>query len=433
MLTAAVLVGGVASAGMMMVPPAAQLALVAGVLIVVTLGVSRTPVVYLAVAVVLYLFSQTEFSAAFPEAGVATRGAAVVVALMAARLANASRPDKPRELLALAALASSAYATSIVAHGATVTAMLDMAVLIVVCASLYVVVSKVDATSIKMALEVAMWVVLASSALAVLSSYVGALEAGRLTGYLSSSNSLGFFAALAVLLGLLVDGRRMRFMLVVVAAVVLVLTASRASLLALVVATGVTSIRVVVRREPHSQRLIGATAIGGVLAYVVLQVIAATELLIVRTNNSREAGAEYALQARQGSPWTGIGYDQSESEIASTPLRWLAEGGYVGLGLVLLSYAVLLIWSWWRSWQAFLVAAFGVTHSLFEGWLFAGGSGLFLTFWLLYYCASATSTGALHHASPDSTASARDGRSRSVGPGLSGAVSAVRQRHPRLG
>lgn len=104
---------------------------------------------------------------------------------------------------------------------------------------------------------------------------------------------------------------------------------------------------------------------------------------LLRTSNTRDEGILQATQAVQASGGLGVGYQQTTAEIASTPFRWLAWGGYPALILILLSYTFAAILARRHSWRTLFVVMFGIVHSLFEGWYLVGGSTLFFVYWLV--------------------------------------------------
>ena len=384
-----------------------QSAIVIDIALVIFLMVARPSAMHVGIAVALYMFAHSEASRDNEVVGVVARILALAVVLIAvSRCRRDSQRVQPWEFSALILLSSLAYLTAMLTHGFTSAAIIDLTSLALSCICLFEAFRYLPRELIRAGVELAIFLAVGTS-LALAFALPGfAFEGVRLEGLFVNANTLGFFAALGLLLGVLGDGRRFRFALMVVSGVTLVMTGSRSALLALTIAMLLTSLRVVIRRDKGTLSLIAMTAVGSTAGYFLLSSSLSTEMLILRDNDSRSTGSDYALEIASQHLWRGIGYGQSQIEIANTPLRWLAETGLVGFLCVIVAYIVILTFAWRRSWQAFLVATFGVVSSLFEGWYFAGGSGLFFTYWFVYVCAAGSSSHPLHREGADTTKSA---------------------------
>jgi O-antigen ligase len=238
------------------------------------------------------------------------------------------------------------------------------------------------------------------------------LGLGDFSGVCGHSLTLGPIAALAGLAGL-ADGitRRSRsgFLLFAVASVVVMLTSSRASLaglgLGIVVALAVTW-----KRRPLASLVIlsAAGAIGAMpLASLDwIGVVLPDELVAGLARKSWEHTREGHWQARwdefQSSPFNGVGFatgwngtvgfndETSAVETGSSYLALLSMTGLVGAAAFAL-IGVTLVQRLYKNWhrldehqrlQIAVLGAFWTVHLGAEGYVYAVGSPLALTFWL---------------------------------------------------
>lgn len=238
-----------------------------------------------------------------------------------------------------------------------------------------------------------------------------AMVGGRLQGYFVSANTLGFFCAAWILHAFVTRQITPRlFMASTLPVIALLLTGNRSGGVALVVAMVTFLIRsLATRNGKQAWRLtvlVGAFAVG-----IALQGRALTES-ILRDNNSRLNGIDFALHQSELHWLGGVGYNQSPVELASTPLRWLVEEGYLAAALCVLAYAATLLVGLRSGPGPTATAAFGIVSSLLEGWYFAGGSALFFCYWLVVLAARDTSQDTLHLAATNSSADSGHGRPR---------------------
>src|SRR5699024_5346788 len=240
--------------------------------------------------------------------------------------------------------------------------------------------ARVRPTLSETGIERALFIALILSVLWAIIQPGEAFRGGRLEGIFVNANTLGFFAALGLLICVTHQRTRFRSHLFILSGASLVASGSRSPLLALAVAMIVGSVVAIVRLEKGNVRLLIFTALGSLIGLAVRNLVVTQDLDILRTNDSRAGGTEYALRVAGSHPWFGIGYGNSQSESASTALRWMTEGGVVSLMCVVCVYVLILKSASAHSWQAVTLAVFGIVHSIFEGWYFAGGSGLFFAF-----------------------------------------------------
>ena len=363
---------------------------------------AKSSALHVCIAVTLYLFAHSHAGAEAPEAAAYARALALLVILIAAaRLpANTERQTSP-ELLVLIAVGTSAFGFAMATRGIDQNVATDALSFALSCLTLIVAVRRLPIAMLRTGVERTILLALIASLVTAFLKPGEALPGGRLEGLFSNANTLGFFAAIGLLLAMTAQDVKTKWTLFVVSGVVLVATGSRSSLLAIAIAMILTTVVVIIRAEARSSTLLALTALGCVIGYFASRSFLAANLSILRENNSRSIGTHYAWHVAGAAPWRGVGYGRSAVEIASTPLRWLAETGYVGMGLVLATYVLILLVAWRHSWPAFLVAVFGVVSSTFEGWYFAGGSGLFLCYWVVYFSGERSAVRADHLARRD--------------------------------
>lgn len=384
---------GIAMVGLYSISPLkAQVAVVLAITLLIFLISSRPSDIHITIAVVLYMFAHTNIALAAPQLSNYTRGLALLVILTMV-LRSKRRDDQPSsvEMTVLLVTGASAYAMAIATHGIDSNVASDAFSLISACLVMTIGVRRLPTDTLRRGMERALFLALGLSAAAGLLTPGTAIRGGRLAGVFVNANTLGFFAALGLLMGVTVVTGWSRWTLLSLSTATLVAAGSRSPLLAFVVAMIVASISVIVKSERRSLRLLILTALGSFAGYFVITSLQSSNLFIVRDNNSRSGGTNYARYIADISPWRGIGYGRAQVEIASTPLRWLAETGILGLALVVIAYVFVMVLALRRSWPSVLVATFGVTSSLFEGWYFAGGSALFLGYWLVYFSSDQSS------------------------------------------
>lgn len=210
-----------------------------------------------------------------------------------------------------------------------------------------------------------------------------ALEGGRLRGIFENANSLGFFAFLAIAAALFLRGRRFWTITLMASGVVaLVLTGSRASLLAVLIclAGWVVSRLIWVGWA----LLITGLAFGDRAVGWASSLSPELELLL-RNNNSRDGSVQTALADWSSSPLFGVGLGQESGIIASTPLRALAQGGSLGFAAIVLLWTVLLVMALRSSPSLTWFTLAAIAHSLFEGWMLSPISPLLMVFVVLWW------------------------------------------------
>ncbi|WP_454085371.1 hypothetical protein [Georgenia sp. Marseille-Q6866] len=321
-----------------------------------------------------------------PVAGVAARPAGVALIALAALTSPVPRPAGAPALAGRWALALCApLATYVVLTTAPNGQWNQLALyLVALCLPAVLVVSTgshLTVTDLRRGLAVGLAGSVAGSlAVAVVRPDLG-IEGGRLRGLLENANGLGFLAFLLGGLAILVPTRWSRLSLVL-SAVALMWSASRASALALVTI----GLLELLRRRRYG--LVASLAVALVLGVVVvtrLDVPMGPLEGLLRTTDSRSSSLATALADSRTSPLWGVGLNSESSIIASSPLRALSNGGALGLLCVALQ-AVLVLRASLVSGRATVFAAAGLFHSLFEGWLLSPSSPFLLVFagaWIL--------------------------------------------------
>jgi hypothetical protein len=209
------------------------------------------------------------------------------------------------------------------------------------------------------------------------------IAGGRLRGITDNANSLGFYAFLLGSLALIiVKQTSARIVLFALSGGVIVWTSSRASMLAL----GIVVLSLLFSRRSLTAVLAAVGVIGAcIVGWVAWPGVSDMGSALLRANNSRSLSFDTAIQAFHSSPLIGLGMGNNANEIASSPLRALADGGIGGLVAVVILWVSLL----WFSRQGgirtvgFAVAA--IVHSLFEGWLLSPVSPFLLIFVLCWW------------------------------------------------
>lgn len=192
-----------------------------------------------------------------------------------------------------------------------------------------------------------------------------ATENGRLRGSLGNANTLGFLAALLIVMSVVyTKSHLLQSLVFFLSGTVLLLSASRGALLFLTVTLVVLGIE----RWRIRRRLVKVLILGGGALFAFLLVNDAPEIL--RTDNSRDDSVGLAIQAWKQAPFLGIGRELGvQLPIAGSFSAGLVWGGVVGLaGLILLTIGFLMAtlkgWSGTRS-----LAAGAIIYSLVESWM----------------------------------------------------------------
>ena len=381
-----------------------QMAATASLLLALALVGMTKPSQYAFLASMSYMLAHMEFAKEIPGATVLSRSAALLILVVAyIRFRGREQPAQPRELTVVLSMGLSAYGLTFLIHGWNPDAFLAAGTLALSGIALSLLLVAVPGAGISRGIEAALAATLIVSIMWGVVLPGEGLEARRLEGIFSNANTLGFFAGLALVLAIVRAGRaRSRYALLLIAAVAIVGSASRSALLAVLVAMVVAALKVLFSSERKTILAVTmVVALTGGIAAITLNL---SGWLIFRRNASRGSGTDYALGIADSRPWEGVGYGATQLEVASTPLRWLAEVGILGFAAVVVAYLAVLILAWRRSWRTVTVAVFGVVSSLFEGWYFAGGSALFFTFWIAYISVVETSRSPLRDGAADSAA-----------------------------
>lgn len=343
--------------------------------------ISRSLVAPVASALLVFFASETELGQAVDVVSVGAKsGAFALLVVLAARC----RADRRPTLFAwFAAVAGLAYSWAGYRNPSIIWVVDALGLLLAVLA-LAMVASRVAAATIGEAVDIALAVSLTFSALLPFTGWTGVIEGGRLEGFFANANTLGFMAAAGVMRATLAWRGGWHWLLLGASALCLIWSGSRAPMLGLGVGVAIALIYSIIRGSNGIHRLVwmALTLAAGGVAFLS---IGQEGVGMRRTADTRAEGTGYAFQAVRLYPWDGVGYAGSSVEVASSPLRWLAETGWPGFWLILAAYGVLAVAAWNQSWRTMFVASFGISHSVFEGWLFAGGSSLFVVFWLILF------------------------------------------------
>lgn len=384
-----------------------QIALTGAVALALGLMICRTPVAYVTTAALLYMSAHTHPAEGESVAILLRVGGLAVLVLAGVQFRNGTKMpvEGLGSLKAVLYCGAAAYGVTIAVHGVSPEIVLAWATFVGVGFALSILSRNSQRADIATALGRALLIALLGSIVMGIAVPSIGLEGDRLEGIFRNANTLGFFAALGIMLSIGVRENSARVLLFLLGGACLLWSASRSALLAIAIAVTLSGLRAIVTND--DKRSAWIALVGGSVGGVVLSLTDTQTVMILRTNDSRAGGTEYALQVADQSLWTGIGYGGSVVEVASTPLRWLVEGGLLAALAVVLAYLLAFIAAWRLNAPAFAVVVFGIVSSLFEGWYLAGGSALFLMHWLTYVATIANAEGTFYSRSPNSSKNAR--------------------------
>jgi O-antigen ligase len=225
-------------------------------------------------------------------------------------------------------------------------------------------------------------VIVGSTAFGLVSPSHGLLG-DRLRGLVSNPNLLGFYCALVVALLLTYRGRSVwRGCAWLVVGGALLWSGSRSGLLAAVLVTVLN-----LGLRPGRWRLVWIVIAAGLLVAAVgfPEWITGSDLLILRSNNSRTASYEYAMEVLRERPLYGIGYQAETTPVASTPLRALAQAGILGGVTIGLIYLAILYYSARAGGPTLVFGLVMIVHSVFEGWLLSPVGPMMMCFIAVWF------------------------------------------------
>lgn len=205
------------------------------------------------------------------------------------------------------------------------------------------------------------------------------IENLRLRGVLENANALGFAAFALGAVSIAAHLVRWQSLLGLgVALSCLVLSGSRASMLALIiVAFGLAIGRI--RRA----RIVVAFSSAAVILAWLLSPAALADLFLFRTTDTRSAGFEIVQHAISESFWTGLGELPMATRVAGSPFAAGITGGVLGLiGLGAMYFGLIRGFATSRPRALSLVVA-GIVHSLFESWMLSFSAPMLVTFFVL--------------------------------------------------
>lgn len=203
-----------------------------------------------------------------------------------------------------------------------------------------------------------------------------ALRGERLRAFMANPNSLGAYAALALLVAVvLIRSGTVSVLLVLASFVVILWSGSRASALAAM--AGLLVLGVLGSSRP---RWLLAGAGMAAIGLTIMADLALFDGGLFREANTREASLNEALRVLQGSPLLGLGAAQETVEVASSPLRAIVHGGAVGLLGIVVMYAALVLEALRVRGALVALTVAGIVHSLAEGWFLSAVSPMLLVY-----------------------------------------------------
>lgn len=220
-----------------------------------------------------------------------------------------------------------------------------------------------------------------------------AFRGDRLRAFMANPNSLGAYAAFAVLVAVvLVRNAATSVLLTVASFAVIWWSGSRASALAAV--GGLVILALSGRSRP---RWLLAGAATAAITLVVLADVTLLEGALFREANTRDASWGEALRVAGDAPLLGVGAAGETVEVASSPLRAFVHGGAVGLMGVVLMYAALIAAAFRVRGPLAALTVTGIVHSLAEGWFLSAVSPMLLVYlavWIAFLHESGVRAGA---------------------------------------
>ncbi len=211
-----------------------------------------------------------------------------------------------------------------------------------------------------------------------------AIIQGRLRGMFVNANLLGFYAFLSLMSAILLARRVISFLLLTTMSFWVILwTDSRTSAIAAVLA--IVLLALFSHRRARQLLLI----IIGAACLVYFDVLHIGAVSSSRDLGTRDGSWDEALRVLNVAPFTGVGNGATAVEVASTPLRALAEGGVLALAGVGVMYLVLLRASSRQGRYLLAVCVGSIVHSLGEGWFLSSLSPMLLAFVMVWIGVSA--------------------------------------------
>lgn len=231
-------------------------------------------------------------------------------------------------------------------------------------------------------LFVALLVVAASSLAAGIVLPETALAGGRLRGWTTNANLLGFYSFCLIALATLHRPRSLICRIgLCVGLLSLFWTGSRASLLAV-------GVLVLGRIFFGSKQKRGLSWLLMVFIMLILFALGIGDTFLDKAlradSNSRIGTLNEAQRILQLAPWTGIGLNES-IEVASSPLRAFVHAGIWGVMAVAAMWIALLVSGKSFGWRSVVLALAAIAHSCFEGWMLSPVGPIFMIFMLMWF------------------------------------------------
>lgn len=346
--------------------------------------------VFLALCLFLLAGSSVEqlapYSLAFRAVGI---GLIVVVAAFKKGPDGGIKPALMAYKLLIVGVGFGVFAFSaFLSRGQFLGFLFEIAALFLSCAVLLVLLNRFSSRQLVLGSYWALLALCTSSLASAALSFEFALESGRLRGLFENANGLGFAAFLLCFVSLL---RRVNapqsIVGVSVAVICIVLSASRASMLAVLISLVVLAIRG--SRSGRRLLLLFAAAIS--LMWLVYPG-RLSELTLFRSGDSRSVGFEITRMALETSFWTGLGSLPPDVMVAGSPFAAGITGGALGImGLCIMYLGFVFGLAKFGLFSSALVLA-AIAHSLLESWVLAFSSPLLLSFFVILACAIASDT-----------------------------------------
>ncbi len=332
-----------------------------------------------ALSVCLFLLASSSISALVPfSIGVRVAGLAVLLAavLWRRRLTGEMSPVRLAPTAVTIGAGFGLYlAASTLLHGNVVGFVIGLLPLLLTVLEVAVLFRYYSTPQVINGLYIALLVICVASLFAYQGMPDVAIERLRLRGLMENANGLGFVAFVLGVASLASIRRLWESVLgILVALACLLLSASRASSIALAIAIVVLGACGVKRARATIPVAVVAISVAWLVEPSIL-----TSPLLFRTEDSRSVGFELLWQVMSDSFWVGMGELPIDTAVAGSPIAAGITGGILGMvGLGLMYVGLFRGFGSYRPHTLALVLA-GVVHSLFESWMLSFAAPMLLT------------------------------------------------------
>ncbi|GAB2517485.1 hypothetical protein GCM10027064_13950 [Microbacterium petrolearium] len=262
------------------------------------------------------------------------------------------------------------------AHGQIAGFFYGLVSFALVAALVVVLLGYYSVTQVSQGLVLALYAICIASLVGYYVAPAVTIEHDRLRGVMENANGLGY-VAFALGVALLITRTRTWVIGVVVVSLCLLLSASRASLLAL----GVAVIALAVAGVRRARWCVLVGLVLGALMWIINPGFLANVALF-RTTDTRSVGFDVMSQTLDTSFWTGVGQLPLDIQIAGSPFAAGIMGGFIGLaGLIVMYLGLIVNFSSSRPRGISLVLAAAV-HSVFESWILSFSAPMLLVFFV---------------------------------------------------